>query len=347
MNFKYVPVFRYRAQERKALNSTLISEKILPLIEVVTEKPTSNSKSDSIQQLINDINESNTRVMLDFPMYLKLRNATIKTVRDFLTPILADPLKRVKFLSDARLVNNKDKIIPVITYNPNSPFVNGYMNSQEQYLRQYYDQVSFRLYPLHFRQAITEIKSIIKKNDIILLDIDESSHELPDNRKLYNQVQDLANSKLCKSVLIRSAIPRTLTNVNLNQGKIVQEADNSLLKDFNDLGFSAFGDYCGVKKDELKKGGMVSPGYVMYSWNDNSYFGFKGVRDQAETFEKIVVPNVTSSNVWNEFNRNHRTNCLGCKNIINIRKKIKKGNSQPEWKGFACGHYLHTMEEFL
>ncbi|MDP4086035.1 MAG: hypothetical protein Q8934_15635 [Bacillota bacterium] len=325
----------------------MISSKVLPLIEVVTEKPISSSKTDSIEQLLKDIKISNTKVILDFPMYLKLRNATNKPVRDFLTPILADPSRRVQLLSDGRLVKNKKKIIPTVTYNPNSPLLNGYLTSQESHLRNLYDQIAFRLYPNNFDLAITEVSGLVKKDDIILLDIDESSHTHPANRKMYKIVQNLASQIGCSNVIIRSAIPRDLKNVDLDHGKIVKEADNSLLNDYKHLGFLAFGDYCGAKKDELKKGGVISPGYLMYSWEDNSYYGFKGVLQQANTFEKIVVPSVISSNVWKEFNNTHKTNCFGCSNVVNIQKKIKKGNSQSEWKGFACGHYLHTMEEFL
>ncbi|CEG29818.1 beta family protein [Bacillus sp. B-jedd] len=346
-NFKYVPVFRFRSQERKALASTSISNKILPLIEIVTEKPTTRSKNDTIDQLIADIGNLNTKVMVDFPMYLKLGNATIKPVLDFLTPILANPKTRYNLLSDQRLVNKSDKIIPVVTYDPNSPYINQYLTSQDTHLRKYYNQIAYRLYPSMFNNAINEISGLVKQGDIVLLDIDEASHSHPINPQMYKTIQSLALQKNISTVLIRSSIPRKLTNVDLDHGKIVKEADNSLLTEYRNLGFSAFGDYCGVKKDELKKGGMISPGYIMYSWNANSYFGFKGVLQQADSFETIVVPSITTSAVWNEFSVTHKTNCNGCCNVSNIQKKLKKGNSQPEWKGFACSHYLYTMEEFL
>jgi hypothetical protein len=345
-SFKYVPVFRYRTQERKALNSTPISSKILPLIEIVTKKPTSKSKNDSIDQLLKDFADSNTNVMIDIPMYIKLNNSTLKTVRDFLTPVLADPNKRIEILTDPRLAKN-EKIIPVITYNPNSPFTKGYLTSQEKHLRNYYNQIAFRIYPKYFNDSIYELTGLLESGDIILLDIDESPHSHPANRKMYKKVQEIATSNDCKCVLIRSAIPRALTNVDLDHGKIIQEADNSLLTDYKSLGFSAFGDYCGIKKDNLQRGGRISPGYIMYSWEDNSYYGFKGVIEQADTFVSIVAPSVISSKVWKEYNSNHHKNCFGCGTIDRIQKKVKKGNSQPEWKGFACSHYLYTMEEFL
>jgi hypothetical protein len=339
-------VFRFRAQERKAFCATPFSNKLLPLIEIVTEKPTSNSKSDSIAQLLKDIEDTNTSIILDIPMYIKIKNRTTKTVRDYLTPVLAEPKKRIEILTDPRLVES-EKVIPTITYNPNSPYPDGYLVHQEKHLRNYYKHIAFRIYPNHFVDSISEINSIIRQDDIIILDIDESSHSHPVNRKLYKQVHDLSKQNGSTSVLIRSAIPRDLTNVDLDHGNIIQEADNSLLTDYYALGFNAFGDYCGVKKDELTEGGTISPGYIMYSWKDNSFYGFKGVLNQAATFETIVVPSVTSSGVWNEYSQTHQMNCFGCNTIENIKQNKKRGKSQPEWKGFACGHYLYTMEEFL
>ena len=38
MKIKYVPVLRYRREERKALISVKISKKIMPLLELVSER---------------------------------------------------------------------------------------------------------------------------------------------------------------------------------------------------------------------------------------------------------------------------------------------------------------------
>ncbi|MGA5662768.1 beta family protein [Bacillus bombysepticus] len=338
MDFKYVPTFRYRSQERKALNSTSISNKILPLIEIVTEKPTQRSKKDSIEQLLTDLKDTNTNVMIDIPMYIRLRNNTIGNVRRYLTPVLADPQTRIDILTDSRLVDS-DKVIPVITYNPNDTYIPDYLALQNQQLRKYYNQLAYRIYPNEFSNAMKELANIVTERDIIILDLDETPHTHPANDNLYKSVQQLSSSKKCKSVLLRSAIPRTVSNVSLNHNAIIQEADNSLLTAYSSLGFSAFGDYCGVKKDELTDGGIISPGYIKYSWDDNSYYGFKGIKEQADTFESMVAPSIVSSQVWSSFTKVHKDNCRGCKSIDGIYNKIKKGKSQPEWKGWLLPLY--------
>ncbi|MGY8621992.1 beta family protein [Bacillus safensis] len=344
--FKYVPVFRYRSQERKAINSTSLSNKIVPLIEIVTKKPTLNSKKDSIEQLLLDFQNNNSYVMVDIPMYIKLKKSTTRNVMDFLAPVLANPKTRIDILTDKRLVNN-GKIIPVITYNPNNSIIPNYLTYQTNQLKKYYNKVAYRIYPNGFETVMNELSKLINTNDILIFDLDETPYTAIENRAMFKRIQQLSSIIHFRSVILQSAIPKSLTNVNLNHCSVIKEADNSLLKSYKKIGFSAFGDYCGVKKDDLTSGGIISPGYIKYSWMDNSYYGFKGTKEEAETFESIVAPAIIHSNVWSNYNKVHKENCLGCKNIQNIYNKIKKGKSQPEWKGFACGHYLYTMEEFL
>ncbi|MFJ5791039.1 hypothetical protein ACIP9G_13260 [Lysinibacillus sp. NPDC093197] len=345
---KYTPVFRYRAQERKVLLSTPISSKIIPLIEVVSNKLRSNSKKDCIDQLSEDIDMINTKIMLDFPMYIKLQNNTQPGVLSFLTPIMVNPDIRINLFKDQRLIAKKDKIIPVVSYNPNDQYISNSLIKQSNILRSEYNQQTFRIYNEHFKLVLNELGTVIKSQDYVILDLKETSHTHSANQNMYGDLINLSIKTGCKIILIRSAIPSSLTNVALDNGKIVYAADNSLLKEYKNLGFSAFGDYCGVKKDNLTKGGRISPGYIMYSWLNNSYYGFKGDVDNASSFEGVLIPEILKSNVWQEYLNTHNINgCLGCSTIEKISLKQKKGNSQPEWKGFACGHYLYTMEEFL
>ncbi|MEK4125689.1 hypothetical protein NSS60_01985 [Anoxybacillus sp. FSL W8-0382] len=345
-DFKYVPVLRYRQEERKAILSTAISNKMLPLIEIVTEKLRSNSRDDIITSFVNDFGQFNTCIMLDFPLYLTLTNQTKSAVRNFINPIKVNPASRVNLFLNQQLLS-LSHIIPVVTYDPTVPYQPGQVTHQEQLLRPHYKVLAFRIFPNHLTQITQEMSSVIKDGDIVIFDIDEASHYHPSIRSNYPIVQAINPNVNYKTVLLRSAIPRDLTNVGLANGQIVQEADNSLKTDYVNFGFNAFGDYAGVKKDNLTDGGIISPGYLMYSWNSNCYYGFNGILKQAHTFETMVVPTIINSQVWNEYNNTHKQSCMGCSAIIQISNGTKSGNSQPEWKGFAIGHYLYTMEEFL
>ena len=345
-NLKYVPVIRFREQERKAFSSTSISNKMAPLVEIMMEKPRSNSKEDSIQTFIREFANLNTMVMLDFPLYLTLGNNTQPVVSQFVRRLKANPRDRIRLFLDQRL-NLMQNLIPVITYDPTTAFRSGDILYEESQLRPRYECIAFRIFPNHFKAALSEISRCITHGDIVIFDIDEQSHYNSVIRQLYPLIsQNIPQTQFTK-VLLRSAIPRDLTNVGLTSGQIVTEADNGLLTDYSILGFDAFGDYVGVKKDELTSGGRISPGYIIYSWSENAFYGFNGVLNQPVTFETQIVPDLLASSVWGQYVGSHKANCLGCSVIQDISRGNKSGKSQPEWKGFAIAHYLYTMEEFL
>lgn len=345
-NLKYVPVIRFREQERKAFSSTSISNKMVPLVEIMMDKPRSNSKEDSIQTFIREFANLNTMVMLDFPLYLNLGNNTQPVVSQFVRRLKANPRDRIRLFLDQRL-SQIQNVIPVITYDPTAAFRAGEIPFEETQLRPRYSRIAFRIFPQHFQVALSEISQSIKHGDIVIFDIDEQSHYNSVIRQMYPLISQTIPQTQFTKVLVRSAIPRDLTNVGLASGQIVTDADNGLLTDYRGLGFDAFGDYVGVKKDELTSGGRISPGYIFYSWSHNAYFGFNGVLNQPVTFETQIVPDLLASPVWGQYTGAHQGNCLGCSTILDISQGNKSGKSQPEWKGFAIGHYLYTMEEFL
>lgn len=343
---KYVPVMRFREEERKAFNNTALSDKIVPLVEIMTEKVRSNGKKSCIEAFYNDFNSINTSVFLDFPLYLKTSRNTHSPVFNFVSMLRSTLHARTKLFLDPLLLQMKN-LIPVCTYDPTLPYISNMIVSEEQMLRSYYNKLAFRIFTQDLSSVINDILLCAKDGDIILYDIDEHLHNNLSIQQTYKAIQDIKAHIDVQIVLIRAAIPSDLTNVELAQDQIIKRADNSLLKEYYQLGFDAFGDYMGVKKDNVTKGGRISPGYIVYSWQDNAYYGFKGNFEDASTFETIIVPDLLKSQIWNQYSTQHKNSCYGCSTIIKISNKTKKGNSQKEWKGFAASHYLYTMEEFL
>src|SRR5690606_1701648 len=76
-------------------------------------------------------------------------------------------------------------------------------------------------------------------------------------------------------IIIRSALNSDIKNVGLNHNDVISEADNSLIETFERENFDAFGDYAGIKKDDMTAGGTISPGFIFYDPYDNLYYGFK------------------------------------------------------------------------
>jgi len=344
---KYVPILRYRESEKKTLDDVAISNKILPMIEIVQEKRKSTMKTDCFNEINSFATNSNTKLLVDFPLYIKMKNNTLSNVRNFLSPLLANPQLRINEFM--KIVN--PNITPVISYNPNMPLFNsGSVSYEINQLRPIFGQLGLRIFSTHAQAALDEADGLLRPGDIILVDLGEDSHSNPIFSSYFQFIHQFAKKHNCKTVLIRSVINPSITNTGLTNNSVVTSLDNSLLNDYTTLGFDAFGDYCGIKKDELTDGGMPSPGCIFYHWWNNAYYGHKGVYKQPKTFTTMVTSSLISSTEWNDYQTNstsHRLNCPGCMGVSKIHATGQGGDSAPKWKVMMSSHYLHTMEEFL
>lgn len=345
---KYMPIFRYRASEKKTLETVNYSNKILPLVEIIQEKRKSNMKTTCFEDIIKYLNENDKQLLIDFPMYVKFKKRTVAGVVNFLSPILANPSLRLSYFDKFKGQN----IIPVISYNPNVPlYQKGYLSKEFTHLRSSFQQIGLRIFLSHAQEALNEAATHLKPGDIIIVDLDNTNHDDPILVNYHSQIVNYAKKHMCKAVIVRSVISPDIANTKLTNNSIVNKLDNSLLIDHKKLGFDAFGDYCGIKKDELTDGGKSSPGCIFFHWWTNSYYGHKGVFEQPDTFTTMVAPSLVSSYQWIDYQTKsllqHQDFCPGCKTVFNITKAREKGNSAPKWKIIISSHYLHTMEEFL
>ncbi|WP_160141604.1 beta family protein [Salicibibacter halophilus] len=343
-DFTYVPVLRFREQERKALKSVNMSNKMVPLIEMVSEKPRSNSKEDSIQHLINET-DGMEQIFIDIPIYLSVKRNTKESTIDFINRMKSDVNQRIGYYLDDRLVG-EDRFIPVISYDPAIPFNETSLKQLEFSLRERYGRLGFRIYPTYFQEAFTSIKDLLQKQDFLFFDVGEGNHNTQ-NKRFHESLVKLASTKDATSIIIRSAVPKELTYTGLTNNEVVGSIDNSLLKDYTHFGYDAFGDYAGVKKDDITEGGRISPGYFLFSGEYNLFYGFKGEFNRPATFTSLLVPEIMDSKVWKTLSKNHKENCYGCRSIIEISENQRSGNAQSEWKGYTMAHYLYTLEEFL
>lgn len=342
MEFDYMPTMRYREQEKYAYKSVDLKENFVPLFEFVSK---TQRNRETIENFISDTETENI-VLIDVPLYLPMRTQTDQKAREFITPMKANSQIKANFLTDKRLLE-KDKFIPVVSYDPHVPYQPNEVMKQITTLKKHYNKIAYRAFYNHFQSFLDQASQFVEPNDILILDLDEASQTHPKFKKVHQKVIEYVQNHSLKSVILRSAIPDETTNTGLENNEIVDSIDNSLLEDYKSYGYSAFGDYVGVKKDNMSTGGRISPGYLFYSWEDNSFYGYKGIFEDAPSFTNVLVPEIMKSIPMNEFNDSHKTSCYGCASIINISKGVKRGNSQPAWKGYAAGHYLYTLNEFL
>lgn len=346
MDFKYVPIIRNRSAERTSIIKQSYSNKILPLLEMVVDKPTFKSKYNYFDDHTKFFDDIKSKILVDIPMNIEMSLKTIKNIRTFLKPIYDNPSTRVDYLK--KLSSNASKFIPVISYNPNKEYNNGFLRNQEKILRSDFKNLAFRLFSKHSINAANEIIPLLKDDDIILIDI-EKPYSKNDKKliELYKSINNLKTTKKIKTVIIHTAIPKTFKKSSMVNQSILNEISTDLLKDFKTLNFDAFGDYCGIKNLPLENTKAVYPSYIHYNGQKNVYVGFKGNFNKPITFTTKVLPIYTTSSCWNSISSDHIDKCCGCKKILAMQSGKSKINSARTWKSITISHHIREMDEIL
>ena len=349
---KYVPVLRYRQEERRALSLVKLTPKIMPLIEIVSEKTNIRNKEGFGPLYTKELKNVGVPLMVDFPMYLSLSRSTKPATFSFLSPIQTNINLRIEYFKKLRFVPD---ITPVVTYIPQKHYKGSAREIKHPIILEAnelrkigFTRLAFRLYIRGLNGALQDVSSVIKKGDILLLDLEKQLHQKLEHQHLYPQVISLGKAHDCVVVIIRSAINDDITNVGLIDGQPVGNIDNTLINKYKTLGFDAFGDYAGLKRDRLYKGGPGgTPGFLFYFRTKNEYIGFKGHDTVLQEYSQHILPSVFHSSYFNKSSDTHLSTCPGCSTIIDLYNKSGKCDSHAKWKGLAVMHYLHTMEECL
>lgn len=124
-----------------------------------------------------------------------------------------------------------------MSYAPTLPWLSGNILHQSAILRKDFRTLCYRLFPQHFSMAIDEVKRVVRKDDIITIDIDEKPASSQDFVEVFGCIKDIRSSVGCPTVIIRSAIPRKLTYTRLIDHQPIPSCDNSLIECYQSYGF--------------------------------------------------------------------------------------------------------------
>jgi hypothetical protein len=346
INLKYVPVFRVRQQEILVLNSFDFADKIYPLIEIIKEKDRTNSQGTSIEiysRIITDINS--TKVFVDLPLYLKERGSMQDEVLAFSRKVISNRQKRTEFLNE--LQGLKTKIIPVISSYIAKTGEANTIELQVNDFRQNYSSLAFRLFVPTFDFDWTEITKVITINDYLILDLDTMPpYPTPPLRRIIDQLKTLTD---IPKIIIRSAINTDIQNVAIDHGNVIYEADNSIIENYKaQFLANAFGDFAGIKKDDLTAGGTISPGFIYYDATENQYYGFRGDIKNLSEFESKIVPAIIASPATTRMEASLipylNNNNKGWTTLKSIESGNESGKSQAKFKRIAMEHYLYCIK---
>lgn len=348
MNSIYFPVFRARQQEILVLRSFSFRDRMTPIIEIIKEKDRSNNPKSSFEiysELIDSINSE--YVLLDLPTYLRPTTSTMVETIKFYRKVISVLGERISFFSSFHALSRKT--IPIISSLLTETGETDTVLKQTDALKTIFPHLAYRIFFNNYNDTINDfIASNIRDEDIILFDLDT----VPITNPIIKKYTASLTTSFPRNyrVLIRSAVNTDILNVNLSHNDVIGEADNSLLDFYKPYSFNSFGDYVGIKKDELPAGGGISPGFIMYDPLDNVYYGFKGNVKKLSEFEDTIVPDVINSSVVNNIQLSHPSYLAGnpgYETILRINSNTEPGKSQAKFKKISMEHYLFCIRTMI
>ncbi|WP_111672855.1 beta family protein [Algoriphagus litoralis] len=344
---KYVPVFRARQQEIIVLKETDFGISMYPMIEVIKEKDRKNNQQSTFEiyrDLLNSIQSEH--VFLSLPNYIKLSNSTQQEVITFSRTILDSVPDRIDFMIQ---FSGFGKVVPVISSLLNLQGEAETILRQSESLRDRFSRLAYMTNPDSFEEDLPEIEAVIRLgSDFFIYDLGTVSPTNPIFRKHNRVLRERFRG--VNKIIIRSALNSDIKNVELIHNDVISEADNSLIESFKDQSFDAFGDYAGIKKDDLTAGGTISPGFIFYDPYDNLYYGFKAEEKKLSQFKDFIVPAVLGSSPFMRLQDQFPTfveGNPGIKLLQDINTGIENGQNQAKFKKIAMQHYLHCMRVWI
>lgn len=338
----YVPVMKNRTVEMNVLTQLASlgvfnnTKKVFPLIELIQEKIRTNTNTLYMDFLIKLLKEnSDMSVMIDFYKSTKL-NSTTDTIREYVTK----STRRAEFcISEMNKFNEfSERVVPVISYLADITPPKQ-IEADEKKLRTTFPIIAFRVKAQDFDNLFPIIENLIKENDLLLLDIESSSHTNPVFKKIYRKIAESKKDKKFISVIINAHRPESLTNKSMVNGEPISSIDNSLKDMYRSSTlnkFDGFGDYASIVASLPSSGGTVSPAGVYYSNENNFFVSYTGRAPQLSEFPDYIAPNIVKSEYWNEFDNEHHSKCPGCNEIISIIKKTSPVKARLNGKGLRC-----------
>lgn len=362
---KYMPIFRVRQEEIKVLSTFNFGDNIYPCIEIIKEVIRKDSENHSIQKkkklfeddyfpLIRNINAKH--VFVDLPIHLDGKTGMKLETLNFLQSVVSNREMRTEYIK--KLTPLGPKVIPVISTYLRRTGKSGSISQQEKELRPHFNILAFRTFIGTFFQDIGQIKPLLKSSDFLIMDWDDIELDITDGDQ--TDIVEHLKTIECSVVVHRNPFPKDITNVGLEHGEIVNTIDNSLLDKYQEFAGSCFSDYVGIKKDNISKGGITSPGFIFYDAVINKFYGFRykdGSHKKGEIppnlaeFETTIVPAVIKSESATRMH-SHPLDFLGSENrgwsiIKNIHRGKPFGESgrcAAKFKRISMEHYLHCIK---
>jgi len=344
----YIPIFKNRTIEisvAKELIKAGISNKTIPMFEIVQEKSRSNSDKLFCDDLSEIFSDTKHPFFVDISKNIA-SSSTSAPIKEFLAQVIRNKDFVISHLANCSKIEG---FVPVLSYNSKEIINDFSLNKDISLYKLLFGRIALRITPMQFNN-ISEINKIgLSANDFFMLDIDDKNHSNPAIKKYYRLINSWAKSTKINSIILNSNRPNTFFNNKIIDGEPIENIDNSLLEVYNtaSYGFIGFGDYAGISNSLPTTGGAISPAGIYYSKNNNFFVGYKGREMTLSEFQTYIAPAIVGSIYWSEYNEEHHEKCPGCKKIKSIINGDSSGKNQGIWKGITMAHYIYTVDNML
>jgi hypothetical protein len=368
-NLVYMPIFRLRTEERKVLYSRTFAKNVYPCVEIIKatlQKPRESKKVKNNKEknkplptfekvhtpILEKIKAE--KIFVDLPVHLAQPKRLNDEVLKFMRETVDSRTKRTEALLSLGSLSHR--IIPVISSYFGKTNENNSIVLQETDLRPTFQTLAFRTFPDSFDRDFPQINKIIRASDYVIFDLGETIIDLDDPDHLQPRLAELQKKVKCHVVIVRSMVSNTIKNNTIENDKLLPQITHDLINNYKSLHGTAFGDYVGIKKDNLTSGGAISPGFIFYDPVKSGYYGYRGdvyeikgkKQGDLKDFEDIIIPLVLKSAAVKRMLASG-LDYLGDMNkgwalIQLIKDGTEPSKNQGKFKRISMEHYVHCME---
>ncbi len=295
----YVPMLKTRDEELRVLKSMkgCYSDKIIPLIEVISEQYQVRYKTDENGEFIREKHKTQYRKVKCTPteqdiITLQSLNEKVdgcKMFIDYFRFSLNKYGKNIKFESaelaynlsnDYQLYKQKvlsvsqyKNMIPIISVKPDFGIPRAELKSFVSQLQETTEQMALRIteeWTDTYRDIICDF---LRKDDFLLFDIEEQNPE-----SKFMEIEELNDfSAKCKIVLLNSPRKASVRNWEYPEHDKTDLINNCARVIASDYGLTGYGDYCGLR-DVMplnnKSNGTGAALALLYNFTENVFYSY-------------------------------------------------------------------------
>lgn len=361
----YIPMLKTRDEELRILRTMKehYSDKIIPLIEVISEKYQVRYKTDENGEFIKEKHKTQYRKVKCPPteqdiITLQSLNEIVegrKLFIDYFRFSLDKYGRNIKFESAELAFNlNNDyqlykqkvlavsqyrNMIPIISVKPGFDIPKNELKNFVNQLQEKTEQMALRITEEWIDEYKDVICELLRCDDFLLFDIEEQNPE-----SKFMELEELNDiGATCKIVLLNSPRKASIKNGEYPEHGKTDLIDNCARNIAHDYNLTGYGDYCGLR-DVMplnnKSNGTGAALALLYDFKDNVFHSYcnhdtsLGMRGYLD-----VIPVIMDDEVI--LNRDG-----DCPGYIKI-KQIPTTGSWTTWHHINAIRYIHQTSKYL